>query len=203
MGHNPSFLDEIDLNTLKDPAGIFELIEVVGNGTYGQVYKGRHVKTSQLAAIKIMNINEDEEEEIKLEINMLKKMQRHPPDAVYETIEELFSRTCESRGVGVLLITSMAGNLDAFEQITTRTARLRMRKCDPRPDLTIFVVYAPASSYKGVEAFYMDLKKFYGEDHTFYKVIIGLALKSPIRDFTSGPTVCNGASTGRGFPKLS
>ncbi|VDO37503.1 unnamed protein product [Onchocerca flexuosa] len=57
-----------------DPAGIFELIEVVGNGTYGQVYKGRHVKTSQLAAIKIMNINEDEEEEIKMEINMLKKV---------------------------------------------------------------------------------------------------------------------------------
>lgn len=25
--------------TLQDPAGIFELVEVVGNGTYGQVYK--------------------------------------------------------------------------------------------------------------------------------------------------------------------
>ena len=24
---------------IQDPAGIFELIEVVGNGTYGQVYK--------------------------------------------------------------------------------------------------------------------------------------------------------------------
>lgn len=24
---------------LQEPAGIFELIEVVGNGTYGQVYK--------------------------------------------------------------------------------------------------------------------------------------------------------------------
>jgi hypothetical protein len=26
----------------QDPAGIFELIEVVGNGTYGQVYKVRN-----------------------------------------------------------------------------------------------------------------------------------------------------------------
>ena len=25
--------------SLQDPAGIFELIEVVGNGTYGQVHK--------------------------------------------------------------------------------------------------------------------------------------------------------------------
>ncbi|KAK5973998.1 Traf2 and NCK-interacting protein kinase [Trichostrongylus colubriformis] len=84
MGHNPgAALDEIDLNTLRDPAGIFELIEVVGNGTYGQVYKGRHVKTAQLAAIKIMNINEDEEEEIKLEINMLKKYSYHRNIATY------------------------------------------------------------------------------------------------------------------------
>uniref|UniRef100_A0AAX7US03 non-specific serine/threonine protein kinase n=1 Tax=Astatotilapia calliptera TaxID=8154 RepID=A0AAX7US03_ASTCA len=41
-----------------DPAGIFELVEVVGNGTYGQVYKGRHVKTGQLAAIKVMEVTE-------------------------------------------------------------------------------------------------------------------------------------------------
>ncbi|VDN03074.1 unnamed protein product [Thelazia callipaeda] len=68
---------------MKDPAGIFELIEVVGNGTYGQVFKGRHVKTSQLAAIKIMNINEDEEEEIKMEINMLKKYSHHRNIATY------------------------------------------------------------------------------------------------------------------------
>ncbi|CAI2356357.1 unnamed protein product [Caenorhabditis sp. 36 PRJEB53466] len=78
-----SGLDEIDLNSLRDPAGIFELIEVVGNGTYGQVYKGRHVKTAQLAAIKIMNINEEEEDEIKLEINMLKKHSHHRNVATY------------------------------------------------------------------------------------------------------------------------
>ncbi|KAJ6663234.1 hypothetical protein lerEdw1_010370, partial [Lerista edwardsae] len=68
---------------LQDPAGIFELVQVVGNGTYGQVYKGRHVKTGQLAAIKVMNVTEDEEEEIKLEINMLKKYSHHRNIATY------------------------------------------------------------------------------------------------------------------------
>uniref|UniRef100_A0A4W5NMM9 non-specific serine/threonine protein kinase n=1 Tax=Hucho hucho TaxID=62062 RepID=A0A4W5NMM9_9TELE len=76
-------LVEIDLASLRDPAGIFELVEVVGNGTYGQVYKGRHVKTGQLAAIKVMDVTEDEEEEIKLEINMLKKYSHHRNIATY------------------------------------------------------------------------------------------------------------------------
>lgn len=76
-------LDDIDLASLRDPAGIFDLMEVVGNGTYGQVYKGRHTKTGQLAAIKVMNVTEDEEEEIKLEINVLKKYSHHRNIATY------------------------------------------------------------------------------------------------------------------------
>ncbi|XP_072035054.1 serine/threonine-protein kinase mig-15-like isoform X2 [Amphiura filiformis] len=76
-------LDDIDLGALRDPAGIFDLMEVVGNGTYGQVYKGRHVKTGQLAAIKVMDVTEEEEEEIKLEINVLKKYSFHRNIATY------------------------------------------------------------------------------------------------------------------------
>ncbi|XP_061651616.1 TRAF2 and NCK interacting kinase a isoform X16 [Phyllopteryx taeniolatus] len=76
-------LDEIDLSALREPAGIFELVELVGNGTYGQVYKGRHVKTGQLAAIKVMDVTGDEEEEIKAEINMLKKYSHHRNIATY------------------------------------------------------------------------------------------------------------------------
>uniref|UniRef100_A0A0K0CXD1 Endo/exonuclease/phosphatase domain-containing protein n=1 Tax=Angiostrongylus cantonensis TaxID=6313 RepID=A0A0K0CXD1_ANGCA len=49
-------------------------------------------------------------------------------------------------------------NIDPFEQ----------------PPLTIFVVYAPTSSYEKeeVEGFYMNLEKYYREDHTF-KAITG------------------------------
>ncbi|XP_071951160.1 serine/threonine-protein kinase mig-15-like isoform X2 [Antedon mediterranea] len=76
-------LDDIDLAQLREPAGIFDLMEVVGNGTYGQVFKGRHVKTGQLAAIKVMDVTEEEEEEIKLEINVLKKYSHHRNIATY------------------------------------------------------------------------------------------------------------------------
>ncbi|KAK6728982.1 hypothetical protein RB195_006188 [Necator americanus] len=47
-----------------------------------------------------------------------------------------------------------------------------MRRCGSTPALTICDVYAPTSSYEEeeeVEAFHMDLEKFYREDHTFYK----------------------------------
>ena len=111
-------------------------------------------------------------------IGLTETRRRHPLNAVYETGEELFLGTCDSRGVGgvgVLVNSSMAKNIDSFEQPTTRIGLLRMRRCGPTPALTIFVAYAPTSSYEEeeVEAFYMDLEKFYREDHAFYKVIIG------------------------------
>ncbi|KAK6744754.1 hypothetical protein RB195_011460 [Necator americanus] len=112
-------------------------------------------------------------------IGLTETRRRHSLNAVYETGEELFLGTCDSRGVGgvgVLVNTSMTKNIDSFEQLTTRIGRLWMRRCGPTPALTIFVAYAPTSSYEEeeeVEAFYMDLEKFYREDHAFYKVIIG------------------------------
>uniref|UniRef100_A0A4W5K9N6 non-specific serine/threonine protein kinase n=1 Tax=Hucho hucho TaxID=62062 RepID=A0A4W5K9N6_9TELE len=45
--------------------------------------QGRHVKTGQLAAIKVMDVTEEEEDEIKLEINMLKTYSHHRNIATY------------------------------------------------------------------------------------------------------------------------
>uniref|UniRef100_A0A671NXU8 non-specific serine/threonine protein kinase n=1 Tax=Sinocyclocheilus anshuiensis TaxID=1608454 RepID=A0A671NXU8_9TELE len=63
-----------------DPAGIFELVEVVGNGTYGQVYK---VELAWISLVFYGSSNFVCEEEIKLEINMLKKYSHHRNIATY------------------------------------------------------------------------------------------------------------------------
>ncbi|VDM55113.1 unnamed protein product [Angiostrongylus costaricensis] len=102
---------------------------------------------------------------------------RHPFDAVYDT-GELFLGTCDNRGVGgvgVPVSTSQSMNIDSFEQLTTRIGRSRVKRRGSIPALKIFVVYAPTSNYNEaeVEAFYMNLEKFYREDQTFSKVIIG------------------------------
>uniref|UniRef100_A0A0X3NI76 non-specific serine/threonine protein kinase n=1 Tax=Schistocephalus solidus TaxID=70667 RepID=A0A0X3NI76_SCHSO len=80
MAMNPEITN---LDDLRDPSGIFDLIEVVGKGTYGNVYKGRHTRTGQLAAVKVMPITEEDEEEILLEINTLRRLSNHRNIATY------------------------------------------------------------------------------------------------------------------------
>ncbi|KAK6763833.1 hypothetical protein RB195_024240 [Necator americanus] len=60
----------------------------------------------------------------------------------YENGGELFLSTCDSRGggVGVFVNSSMAKNIDSFEELMTRTGRLRVRRCGPTLTLTIFAV---------------------------------------------------------------
>jgi serine/threonine protein kinase len=43
----------------KDPNAIFDLVERLGEGSYGAVWKGRHKETSDLVAIKIIPVEND------------------------------------------------------------------------------------------------------------------------------------------------
>ncbi|KIH54708.1 hypothetical protein ANCDUO_15144 [Ancylostoma duodenale] len=105
----------------------------------------------------------------------LTETRRHRPlNATFDTGEELLLRTCDSRGVGgvgALVNRNLVMNIDSFELLTTRVGPLRLRRCGSIPALTIFVAYALTSSYdeEEIEAFCMDLEKFYREDHIFYK----------------------------------
>ncbi|VDO53879.1 unnamed protein product [Haemonchus placei] len=114
---------------------------------------------------------------IKYDIIGLTEIRRHRPlHDVFETGEELFLGTCDSRGVGgvgVLVNTHLAMNTDSYESLTIRIGRLRSRSmAQPHVQPS---AYAPTSSYdeEELEAFYMDLEKLYREDHTFLKVIVG------------------------------
>ncbi|ETN73396.1 hypothetical protein NECAME_13542 [Necator americanus] len=70
-------------------------------------------------------------------IGLTETRRRHPLNAVYETGEELFLGTSDSRGVGgvgVLVNTSMVKNMDSIEQLTTRIGHSAMDNIDEEHD---------------------------------------------------------------------
>ena len=38
----------------------YEILKLIGKGTYGKVYKARHISTGQIVAIKSINLEKDE-----------------------------------------------------------------------------------------------------------------------------------------------
>ncbi|VDL82498.1 unnamed protein product [Nippostrongylus brasiliensis] len=143
---------------------------------------------------------------IKYDVIGLTETRRHRPlHAVFDTGEELYLGTCDSRGVGgvgVFVNTNLAMNIDSFEQLTTRIGRLRLMR---RGSMPVFVVYAPTSDYddEEVEAFYMELEKLNGEGRTFSKVIIEIStrrsgLEGRRKSFISASMVWNGTNRVKG-----
>ncbi|VVA24142.1 PREDICTED: serine/threonine-kinase [Prunus dulcis] len=68
-----------DSVTREDPTVKYELLNELGKGSYGAVYKARDIKTSELVAIKVISLSQGEEgyEEICGEIEMLQQC-NHP-----------------------------------------------------------------------------------------------------------------------------
>ncbi|VDP40615.1 unnamed protein product [Heligmosomoides polygyrus] len=97
-------------------------------------------------------------------IGLTEKRRHHSLHATYDSAEELFLGTCDSRGVD-----------GVGESLTTRIRRLRLKRCGSMLASTVFAAYASTSDYDNeeVEALYVELEKFYKEDHTFYKMIVG------------------------------
>lgn len=59
---------------------VFKRTEVIGRGKFGIVYKGYHVKTKQVYAIKVLNLDsaEDEVEDVQKEVQFLSSLKQVP-----------------------------------------------------------------------------------------------------------------------------
>ncbi|NWI20722.1 MYO3B protein, partial [Crypturellus soui] len=68
----------IGLESLDDPSDTWEIIETIGKGTYGKVYKVANKKDGSLAAVKILDPVSDVDEEIEAEYNILQFLPNHP-----------------------------------------------------------------------------------------------------------------------------
>uniref|UniRef100_A0A8C1S737 non-specific serine/threonine protein kinase n=1 Tax=Cyprinus carpio TaxID=7962 RepID=A0A8C1S737_CYPCA len=68
----------IVFDSFPDPSDTWEIIETIGKGTYGKVYKVLNRVDGSKAAVKILDPIHDIDEEIEAEYNILKALSDHP-----------------------------------------------------------------------------------------------------------------------------
>ncbi|EPQ02286.1 Myosin-IIIb [Myotis brandtii] len=68
----------LGFESLPDPTDTWEIIETIGKGTYGKVYKVTNKRDGSLAAVKILDPISDMDEEIEAEYNILQFLPNHP-----------------------------------------------------------------------------------------------------------------------------
>ncbi|TDH06925.1 hypothetical protein EPR50_G00118270 [Perca flavescens] len=80
--HKPSM---IDMENLGDPSSNWDIVETIGKGTYGKVYRVTNKKDGSQAAVKVLDpinhashSNRDVDEEIEAEYNILRSLSNHP-----------------------------------------------------------------------------------------------------------------------------
>ena len=68
----------IKFDELQSPDNYWELLESIGEGTYGEVFKARNLQTGNYAAVKVMESINEVIEEIEEEYMILKDLSNHP-----------------------------------------------------------------------------------------------------------------------------
>uniref|UniRef100_A0A3Q3X7S5 non-specific serine/threonine protein kinase n=1 Tax=Mola mola TaxID=94237 RepID=A0A3Q3X7S5_MOLML len=85
-------MDRIGVS-FSDPLDDYELIHRIGCGTYGDVFKARNIRTSELAAIKIVKLDPgDDITSIQQEITMMKECKQKNIVAFFGSYHRCFEK---------------------------------------------------------------------------------------------------------------
>ncbi|XP_075896017.1 LOW QUALITY PROTEIN: myosin-IIIb [Nelusetta ayraudi] len=68
----------IGMENLTDPSENWDIVETIGKGTYGKVYRVTSRKDGSQAAVKVLDPINDVDEEIEAEYNILRSLSNHP-----------------------------------------------------------------------------------------------------------------------------
>ncbi|VDP41590.1 unnamed protein product [Heligmosomoides polygyrus] len=118
-------------------------------------------------------------------IGLAETKRQHPLHAAYDSGEELFFGTCDSRGVGgvgVLVNAHLAVNIDSYESLTSRVGRLRLKRCGSVPALTVFALMDSViikSNYLGTISHHLEEKRYEDGDHLKNDLRAFFVSKSP------------------------
>ncbi|XP_068428559.1 myosin-IIIb [Clinocottus analis] len=68
----------LGMENLGDPSSNWDIVETIGKGTYGKVYRVTNKKDGSQAAVKVLDPINDVDEEIEAEYNILRSLSNHP-----------------------------------------------------------------------------------------------------------------------------
>uniref|UniRef100_A0A3Q3BDT5 non-specific serine/threonine protein kinase n=1 Tax=Kryptolebias marmoratus TaxID=37003 RepID=A0A3Q3BDT5_KRYMA len=110
----------IGLENLGDPSDNWDIVETIGKGTYGKVYRVTNKKNGSQAAVKVLDPINDVDEEIEAEYSILRSLSNHPNVVKFHG---MFYKSDNSSGGQLWLVLELCNGGSVTELIKGLTVR--------------------------------------------------------------------------------
>ncbi len=108
----PDEASALETKELSKVCEEWRLLKVIGQGTYGRVFKAQHEVTKQIAAVKVIDFSPNKSEEIKTELAILQKLAIH--GNMIEFVEAFFFEAVSIGREQLWIVTEVKSNQMTF-----------------------------------------------------------------------------------------